>query len=145
LMPSIALAFDSFQLFLATSRFRDIKGHLPAVTMRLPVGYTRDIQCASAQRLLVLFGSSSASHLLATAPSALNVSPWVASSWAARIRARVLRGHLSKAEASCCGFNILIPLIFLYLTHSHLASSGRHGMRRILRPQLLHDAASTHS
>jgi hypothetical protein len=144
LMSSIALAFDSFQLFLATSRFRAIKGyHLPAVTMRLPLGCGRDIQCASAQRLLVLFGSSSASHLLATAPSGLNVSPWVASSWAARIRDRVLRGRLSKVEAS--GFNILIPLTILCLTHSFSASSGRLGMRRALRPQLLHDAASTHS
>jgi hypothetical protein len=105
-MSSIALAFDSLQLFLSASRFPTANRHLPPVTMRLPVGCTRDIQCASAQRLLVLFVTSSAPHVLSIAPSSLNVHPWAAARWAARIRDRVLRGHISKVEVSCSGFNI---------------------------------------
>jgi hypothetical protein len=105
-MSSIALAFDSLQLFLSASRFPTANRHLPPVNTRLPVGCTRDIQCASAQRLLVLFGTSSAPHVLAIAPSGLNVHPWAAARWAARIRDRVLRGHISKVEVSCSGFNI---------------------------------------
>jgi hypothetical protein len=105
-MSSIALAFDALQLFLSASRFRTTNRHLPPVTMRLPVGCTRDIQCASAQRLLVLFGTTSAPHVLAIASSGLNVHPWAAARWAARIRDRVLRGHISKVEASCSGFTI---------------------------------------
>jgi hypothetical protein len=97
-MSSIALAFDFMELILAASRFPTKIGLLPPGTMRLPVGCTRRVQCASAQQRLVLFGLATASHLLATAPSSLTVHPVTEARWAERIRDRVLRGRLRKVK-----------------------------------------------